>query len=456
MDEVLFSEAVQAYHDLQDPSGYANNYLDLELNPLQKHIAHMHFKNISKSEMILAPIGFGKTTSILDRMLEAICNNRNIRILYAARTYSLAKSKVAWMSRQLRNNQRIQRDYGEFYDKENAWTGEAFTVIRETDKVDPTVHAVGLHQSIEGGRFDLGVLDDVIDIRSFSSETERENVWEWYNLTFRGRIDPHMDSEEKPIWIIGGRWHPLDLYSQVMEASNIPYSVYTCWKTPEEESWWPEQYTTGFLLKEKNANPLYAMKYLNNPEAVVGGRFRPDMIQYYNTAPQGLNVYQGWDLAISEKQTADYTVCMTIGIDHNKDIYILHIYRDRVSFPDQVRMVKLLNKTWHPLSVGIEDVAYQRALPQQVLREAVIPIDDLANHKVTGPKDVRLLSLVPYFANKKIWIKKDMQDLVVELLSYPGGRNDDQLDALWHALQCCVRGGAMGVVNVDLGEVLGL
>ena len=67
---------------------------------------------------------------------------------------------------------------------------------------------------------------------------------------------------------------------------------------------------------------------------------------------------------------------MTIGIGPNGNIYILDLYRDRLSFKSQQEIIKIKNSQWHPLLIGIEANQYQRALSQELIRTTNLPIKE--------------------------------------------------------------------------------
>ena len=52
-------------------------------------------------------------------------------------------------------------------------------------------------------------------------------------------------------------------------------------------------------------------------------------------------------------------------------------------------------------------------------------------------KSSRLETMEPYFAQKRMYIKKDQLALKDELLLYPRGKHDDLLDGLYYAMKKC-------------------
>jgi phage terminase large subunit-like protein len=52
-------------------------------------------------------------------------------------------------------------------------------------------------------------------------------------------------------------------------------------------------------------------------------------------------------------------------------------------------------------------------------------------------KSSRLETMQPYFAQKKMYMLKSMEELRDELLLYPRGKHDDLLDGLFYAMKKC-------------------
>jgi predicted phage terminase large subunit-like protein len=140
-----------------------------------------------------------------------------------------------------------------------------------------------------------------------------------------------------------------------------------------------------------------------------------------------LRIYQGWDLAISEDPDADWTVCVTIGVDSQNNVYVLDILRRHLDFPAQVKQVQSLASRWNPYRIAIESNTYQAALPQ-ALNQEIFPIVQVKQYR---DKLWRLMELAPHFENGRIRINRELhEDLISEYLQFPKGEHDDILDAL--------------------------
>ena len=96
-------------------------------------------------------------------------------------------------------------------------------------------------------------------------------------------------------------------------------------------------------------------------------------MEYENHPPlDTLKVYTFVDPAISQKQEADYTAIITIGIDQNNRIYVLDIFHERVEPSDSINALFEIVKQWRPERVGVEVVAFQKMLALEIKKQMTI------------------------------------------------------------------------------------
>jgi predicted phage terminase large subunit-like protein len=152
-----------------------------------------------------------------------------------------------------------------------------------------------------------------------------------------------------------------------------------------------------------------------------------------------VDLFQGIDPASSLSDTADFFVIATLAVDAENNVYIVDILKDKIAPSKQPRTIIERFKRFSPRRVKIETVAYQEALRDNVralMREEGLYIPGLEKGvKPRNSKSERLLSLVPMFARKKFFFRSQDMDVQSEFLSYPKGKHDDQMDAIWTALQ---------------------
>lgn len=198
----------------------------------------------------------------------------------------------------------------------------------------------------------------------------------------------------------------------------------------------PEKLTHEFLEQTKRTmgSYLFANQYLNEIIPAELQTFKKDWFKYYNFIPKEAYNFIFIDPALSEADTSDYTGVVVVAVDHKKDWYIRHAKRMRVSPTQLVDLVFRLNAQFKPMCIGIEQVAYQKALlyfleEESRRRGVIVPIKGI-NPPTDRSKQTKILSLVPRFEWGHIFLGQGMTDLELELLQFPRGSHDDLIDAL--------------------------
>lgn len=198
----------------------------------------------------------------------------------------------------------------------------------------------------------------------------------------------------------------------------------------------PEKLTHEFLESTKRSmgSYLFANQYLNEIIPSELQTFKKDWFRYYVDLPKKLHTFIFIDPALSEADTSDYTGILVVHVDQKNEWYISYARRHRLTPTDLVRFVFTLNETYKPNVIGIEEVAYQKALlyflaEEMRRRKIVIPIAGI-KYPTTKSKQTRILSLVPRFEWNHISMIQGLTDLEIELLQFPRGSHDDLIDAL--------------------------
>ncbi len=151
--------------------------------------------------------------------------------------------------------------------------------------------------------------------------------------------------------------------------------------------------------------------------------------------PHGLDLVLGVDLAISTRDGADWTAAAVLGRDTDGLVYVVDVQRGRFAFDGVLRFVASVAEKWRPRVVAVEAVAYQLAAVQELVRTTaftVVPVrpdrDKLTRFQ---PLEARYEQGLVRHAP---WLSQEFER---ELLSFPVGEFDDQVDALscaWAAL----------------------
>ena len=149
---------------------------------------------------------------------------------------------------------------------------------------------------------------------------------------------------------------------------------------------------------------------------------------------EDLSIYTSVDLATSTKQSADYTAITTIGLDKQNNVYVLDVIRKRIEAPDIVRQLEQVYEKWNPISIGVESAGFQLALIQIIRRQTTLPIVKLKADKDklsrALPLSAKMEAGMVFFPNDALWYS----ELEKELLVFPSGDHDDQVDSLAYGI----------------------
>ena len=140
------------------------------------------------------------------------------------------------------------------------------------------------------------------------------------------------------------------------------------------------------------------------------------------------------DLATSTKESADYTVVTTIAISPQQDIFVLEVNRQRLEAPQVLKLLQDTYDKWQPEVIGIERAGYQLAFVQIARQQTSLPIRELRADK---DKLSRALPLSAKMEAGQVYFPKYAEwylELEKELLQFPAGEHDDQVDSLAYAI----------------------
>jgi predicted phage terminase large subunit-like protein len=199
--------------------------------------------------------------------------------------------------------------------------------------------------------------------------------------------------------------------------------------------------------------------------------FRPEWFAYYEDlgdhyllhSEQGLlarakadcQLVQAVDLAVSLTESADYLVILTLAATGRGERLVFDVYRDRVPGPDQPRLIQAQYARFKPDLVAVEHSGYQLAVIQQLRRLGSIPVKDVVPK---GDKLARSLEAAVLYENHQLYHPRQADWLHAferELIEFPLGRHDDQVDALAYATSVCGLQNwyeVYGIVNCDCGR----
>ena len=170
-----------------------------------------------------------------------------------------------------------------------------------------------------------------------------------------------------------------------------------------------------------------------------------------------------WDLALSERESADYTVIGVwdvVPLNGVMQLVLVDLWRARVQAPVGKAKIWELYRQHQPRFVGIEKAHYGMAYCQELRAEGMM-IRELIPDK---DKLSRARAASVAFENGRVWFPERAGQMVLdlehEMLTFPDGAHDDQVDVVSYAcdvLRTGARAGSTGggVERTGLQDVRG-
>ena len=309
--------------------------------------------------------------------------------------------------------------------------------------------AAGVGGGITGKGAHILLIDDPVKNREDAeSQNNRDANWDWYTSTAYTRLAPGGG-----VLVILTRWHDDDLAGRLLKNATEGGDQWEVVRYPaiaeEDEEYrgigdalHPERYDVEALNRIQRAvGPRdWSALYQQNPVADDGDYFTRDMIQYYDRDDIDLDrmrFYTAWDLAIGKKDRNDYSVGLTIGIDEYDHLYVVDVDRGKYDGFELVERILDMYELWRPSIIGIEKGHIEMALGpflEKRVRERGLYEAYFKDLK-TGRRDKeararaiqgRMQQGMVHFPRNELFTGP----LVAELLRFPNGIHDDQVDAL--------------------------
>ena len=309
--------------------------------------------------------------------------------------------------------------------------------------------AAGVGGGITGKGANILLIDDPVKNREDAeSENNREATWDWYTSTAYTRLSPGGG-----ILVILTRWHDDDLAGRLLQHAEDGADEWEVVKYPavaeEDEEFrktgeplHPERYNLESLeMIQKAIGPRdWTALYQQNPVSDEGDYFTRDMVKYYEPDEieyDRLRYYCAWDLAIGQRERNDFSVGVVVGVDEYDNMFVVDAVRGKYDGFELVEKILDLYEQWRPGIVGIERGHIEMAIGpflEKRVAERKLHSAYFKDLKV-GRRDKeararaiqgRMQQGMVYFPKDAIWTGP----MVAELLRFPNGVNDDQVDAL--------------------------
>ena len=323
----------------------------------------------------------------------------------------------------------------------------------------------GVGGPITGRGADCFIVDDPVkNAEEADSVTIRERNWQWWQSTAYSRLEPHASAV-----LVMTRWHEDDLAGRMIdemkhggerwEIVNIPAfsegADDDALGRAEGEPLWPERYNKDDLIRIQRTvgSRHFAALYQQRPVPLGGGLFKKHWIRYYedradhyllrstaeNVDHRRILKSDCWrfmtvDTAFTTKTYSDKTSIQVWDVSRNgSDMFLIDQWLDQQEAPIIEDVLIQFQKRYKPAFTGVEERTAGTVIIQKFRKNGIM----LKPLKADKDKVSRALPASVWMENGKVWFPHDVSwlaDLESELLSFPHGAHDDQVDAMAYAV----------------------
>lgn len=297
------------------------------------------------------------------------------------------------------------------------------------------------------------VIDDSLKPEEAQSEARREAVNQWYDNTLYSRLD---NKAEGAIILVTQRLHVDDLVGHVLEKEDwVHLNLPAIATEPQWVQLGPGEYhfrAAGDVLhperesREDLDKPKASMgsfnfsaQYQQNPIPPEGNMISWEWFRTYSALPPkgpGDPITQSWDTASTDGKDSDYSVCTT-WLSKGADHYLIEVVRVRLLYPHLKKLIVEQARKFSPNAVLIEDKGPGLQLIQDLRHEGelypiqITPEVDKITRASRQSVKIEAGQVHLPLPGQARWLK----DFHTEVLQFPSGKHDDQVDSMTQFLE---------------------
>ncbi len=178
------------------------------------------------NQLLLLPRDHCKSAMVAYRVAWWITKHPDTTVLYVSATANLAEKQLKFI-KDIFTSDTYKFYWPEMVNEQEGrrekWTEGEIAIDHPKRKQegvrDPTIKAVGIGANVTGMHCSLAVLDDVVTPDNAYTEKGRDDVKSYYSQL------SSIESTGSKEWVVGTRYHPGDLYKDLMEMTETYYDA---------------------------------------------------------------------------------------------------------------------------------------------------------------------------------------------------------------------------------------
>jgi len=289
------------------------------------------------------------------------------------------------------------------------------------------------------------IVDDPIKANDAESEIARRAAIDWFRNTALSRLDEPAESiiclamqrlhvDDLSGILIEQGWPKLVLPAIALEAADHLIGEDEVYHRPAGQLLQPmrDSFEAIEELKLGVGSRVFAAQYQQNPTPADGNMIKAAWLARYDTAPDRQSferVVLSCDPAGKAGIHNDYTAIAVVGVQ-KQALHVLEVSRGHWTVMKMREQIIALAAEWRVDLVIVEDTSSGMGLVQLLKEE---PHLDVVGRKPDTDKQTRMSRQQGRFEAGRILLPQEarwLADFENELLAFPSGRYDDQVDAL--------------------------
>jgi predicted phage terminase large subunit-like protein len=314
-------------------------------------------------------------------------------------------------------------------------------------------YATSVGGTLTGRGGNVLIIDDPQKPQDAHSATARANLEQWYFNTLYPRLDSKRDDA---IIVVMQRLHVDDLVGKLLDHGNWVHLNLAAIAQEDHvveighgrvhhrqigDVLHPEREPLASLEETKRGMGSldFAAQYLQAPVPPEGNLIRWRWFNYYDEPPHKVandEITISWDTALSSKDLSSYSVGMVIQVRRGR-FFLLEVIREQLEYPDLRRKVMQVYERWryacNRCNLLIENKGSGMSLIQDLRQYGIgaIAMDPIGDKVMRmAAQAAKIEAGMVYLPRKASWLTEFQR----EIMGFPRGNTDDQVDALSQAL----------------------